>query len=185
MKIINKKAIIILAGLLVLQASIVLGAPVIFLESKNIHPGDTSVEIGLFIQTDPSAPVDSATFTIADTQGIALTDVALFTPVGWVPTVNLPKFGATDFGWPSNPITGDTLFATLTFSFAADLFQPGSEKRQIHFLFVELSDDEGSPYVGAMGSMEGGELAAVPIPSTVLLLGSGLFGLVALRRKRS
>ena len=166
-----------------LQASIAFGAPVIFLESPTIVPRATSVDIGLFILTDDSSPVDSATFTIDPIAGFDLTDVSVSDLDGWVPTVALPKFGSTDFGWPPKPIVSDTLFATLSFSSAADFFRLG-DKVTIGFSFMELADDLGIPYESAEIEVLGGTVSCVPIPGTVLLLGSGLLGLMGIGSRR-
>jgi hypothetical protein len=52
----------------------------------------------------------------------------------------------------------------------------------LSFAAVDTSGIGGSPSIG--NEIDGVSLAAVPEPATLLLIGSGLFGLGLLRRKR-
>jgi hypothetical protein len=160
-------------------------APVVVLDSIDLLEGQTSVDVGLYIQTDFASPVDTAAFEISPVAGFNLTGVTFNAPTGWVPTVNLAanKFGATDYGWPANVITDSNYyFATMSFSFL-DSFFATNDSVQISFKSFELADDMGTPYHNA--SISGGVVnaPAVPVPGAVWLLGAGLSGLVALRRR--
>jgi len=179
-----KKTGFVIFLVVLLQASIALAAPIISMDDMIIAPGQTAVDVGLTIITDATSPVDSATFTVIDIPGLTLTNVNVVSPAGWMPTVALPKFGATDFGWPANPIVADTLFATLSYSFADDFFQGGARVK-VEFSFLELADDWGMPHDPAEIQVQGGNVSAIPLPGAVLLLGSGLFGLIGIRRRMS
>jgi len=179
-----KKTGFVVFLVVLLQASIAFGAPIISMSDMIIAPGQTDVDIDLTIITDATTPVDSATFTIIDIPGLTLTNVNVVPPAGWSPAVNLPKFGASDFDWPANPIVADTLFATLSYSFAGDFFQGGARVK-VDFSFFELADDWGTPYNAAEIQVQGGNVSAIPVPGAVLLLGSGLLGLIGIRRRMS
>jgi len=183
----RKKIIALVFISALLSAGQAYSAPVIVLDSADVLAGDTSVNINLFIQTDASAPVDTAAFEINHITGFDLTDVSIFAPTNWFPTVNLAanKFGATDFGFPANTITDSNYhFATMTFSFA-DTFFDSINSVQIAFKSFDLGSDLGVVYSDV--PVSGGVVSApaVPIPGAVWLLGAGLSGLVALRRKNS
>ena len=177
-----KKTLLVIFLVTLLQSSIVFGAPVIFLESQTIMPMTTSVDIGLFIYTDDSSPVSSATFTNDPIAGFNLTNVSAYALDNWIPTVALPKFGSADFGWPGKPIESDTLFATLSFSFAENFFKFG-DKVTIGFSFIELADNDANAYDTPIEVL-GGTVSCVPIPGAVFLFGSGLLGLIGIGRKR-
>lgn len=160
-------------------------APVVVLDSIDLLEGQTSVDVGLYIQTDFSSPVDSAAFEINPIAGFNLTSVTFSAPTGWIPTVNLAanKFGATDYGWPANVITDANYhFATMNYSFLGSFFDT-HDSVQITFKSFELADDMGMPYQNV--SIAGGAVnaPAVPVPGAVWLLGAGFSGLVALRRR--
>jgi hypothetical protein len=66
-------------------------------------------------------------------------------------------------------------FTLFTLTFSAQAIGDSA----FSFLTVDLSD----PYVNAIDASGGGDANVVPIPPTVLLLGSGLLGLVGFRRR--
>ncbi len=161
-----------------------IGAPTVSLDNVTVSPGDTSIALDLWILTDSSNPVDSATFTFGSLpSGFNISGVTVYPPTNWGSTVALPKFGATDYGYPANPIVSDTKFATLTFDFAADFFQV-TKQVNVEFSFLELSDDQGYSYQADQVVVQGGKVSSVPIPATALLFLSGIFGLVGIRRFR-
>jgi len=181
-----KKKIVTLSFIAtLLSAGQAQSAPVVVLDSIDLLDGQTSVNVGLYIQTDFSSPVDSAAFEIDPVAGFNLTGVTFTAPTGWVPTVNLAshKFGATDYGWPPNTITDSNYyFASMSFSFL-DSFFDTNDSVQISFKSFELADDMGMPYRNVSISGGGVNAPAVPIPGAIWLLGAGFSGLVALRRR--
>jgi len=183
-----KKGLMVVSFILAsFSAGQALSAPAVVLDSVNLLAGQTTVDIGLYIQTDSSAPVDSAAFDFIPITGFDLTGVTFNKPTAdWNSTVNLAthKFGATDFGWPSIAITDSNYhFATMHYSFAGTFFDTTSSV-QILFNSYDLADLAGSAY-SAVPFSGGLVTAPVPVPAAVWLLGSGLLGLIGLRRKNS
>jgi len=170
-----------------LNAGEVLSAPGIVLDDVNLLVGQTSADIGIYIQADASAPVDSVAFEYIPIPGFDLTGVTFYKLTDdWLSTVNLSthKFGATDFGYPSVAIEAlNYHFATMHYSFAGTFFDSTSSV-QILFNSYELANLAGAVYMSV--PISGGLVTApVPVPAAVWLLGSGLLGLVGLRRKNS
>jgi len=95
--------------------------------------------------------------------------------------------GVTNF-FNENLALNEGLLVTMSSDdtkFAVDLNDPKNG-------FFDFTPPNGAPIIDQLVFSETWDgdnqiltISAVPIPSTVLLLGSGLFGLVALRRKRS
>lgn len=166
-----------------LNAGQAMSAPAIVLDDINLVAGQTTTDIRIFIQTDSSAPVDAVYFELQPIPGFDLTGVTFNTPGGWVPTRVGNKFGATDYGWPSIPIDSNYQFATMTYSFAGTFFDT-IPSVQISFKDYVLGDLDGYDYPSV--PLTGGLVTApVPVPAAVWLLGSGLLGLMGLRRKGS
>lgn len=162
-------------------------APSVVLDDVNLVAGQTSVDIGVYIQTDNSEPVDSATFDYIPIVGFNLTGITFNKPTDdWLTTVNLTnhKFGALDYGYPSVALESNYHFATMHYSFADTFFNTVSS---VQILFNEyiLGDSVGNVYPSV--PISGGLVTAapVPVPAAAWLLGSGLLGLMGLRRKNS
>jgi len=172
-----------------LAASLIAGqamsAPSIVLDDINLVAGQTTADVRVFIQTDNSAPVDAVYFNLQAIPGFNLTGVTVNQPTSsWVPTVAGDKFGATDYGWPSVAIESNYQFATMSFSFDSTFFDT-IPSVQITFDEYVLGDLDGLDYTSV--PISGGLVSAapVPVPAAAWLLGSGLLGLMGLRRKNS
>ncbi len=180
----NKTIIGLLSILLIfLCSSITFAAPVISMDDIIIGADASETTVPLYILTTPDFPVESIAVKIGAHSSIAIDTVDIFAPTGWIPTVSLPKFGATDFGWPPNPITNDYHFADLHISFPEGHFTSDAIMEQICFSWTELSDDMGMSYsnIEVRGGMLKG--APVPIPAAAWLLGAGLAGLLGFSRR--
>lgn len=170
-----------------LSAGQAMSAPAVVLDDVNLVAGQTSVAIDVYIQADVSAQVDAVYFELDPIAGFALTGVTIYQPTtDWIPTVVLgsQKFGATDYGFPSVAIDSNYRFATMNFSFA-DTFFDTIPSVQISFKDYVLGDLDGMDYNSV--PLSGGLVSAapVPVPAAAWLLGSGLLGLMGLRRKGS
>ena len=160
-----------------------MAAPVtISLDDIEVGFGDSGAVMPITIFASPDTPVDTAAFELAAQAVVAVTDVDIYPPANWFPTVILPKFGATDFGYPANPIVSEYHFADLHIAFPGDHFRPGVEER-IGFSFTELGGPAGEKYEV---NLTGGNIhcPTVPIPGAVWLLGAGLIGLAGYSRKK-
>lgn len=160
------------------------------LDNVTIDPNvDSSVDLDLYL-IGSSAPedIDSAAFTLADIEGLSVA-VAMSPPSGWSPIVTPTKFGATDFGWPSNAIESEFLFATLTLSwdFSTDSFFKeellSDNSFEFYFDNVVLSNSGGVDYTEV--TSDGGIISAVPVPGSILLLSGGLFALAGISRRKN
>ena len=164
-----------------LGAQWAMAAPMVSMTNPSLMPGDTAVDIDLFINTDSSNPVDSATFTLDSESSSIVSGVDIYSPNGWVQTITFPKFGSTDYGSPPNPIESDYKFATLH----VDCSNLNTDSATIGFSFIELADpDTATAYQDVRVS--GGHVSCnpVPVPPSALLMVSGLIGLVGLGKKR-
>lgn len=187
--------------LLILTAQAALGAsmPFFSFNSVTIPSDQNTVSIDLNFKTDSEYPVEGLTVTgiIASTFSGDIVDFQLLSvnfgmlPSGWIPTTVLEdeNFGATDYVYPGNPITGElNPFAILTLQFTDDVFKAHGKIR-IGFDFLEAADPKGKAYTLTSDNFAAGEISVsstpVPVPASMLLLGSGLVGLAGFRRKRS
>jgi hypothetical protein len=94
-------------------------------------------------------------------------------------TANLPAGATTAFNAGSATIlTSDT----VAFSFSGPPAVPMGD--YLVFAFTNWNSDSGSALTGFDFKVNGGDPPSVPEPSTLLLLGSGLLGLVGYGRKR-
>jgi len=188
-----KRAILIVFAILLTPItffSFSFAAPTFEIESLTVLPGATSVDVNLNIFGDlPDFPIDSAAFTINNIAGFTLTSVAFPNlPANWVPTVNVAanRFGATDFGFPANPLPEDVLpYAILSFNFASDFFTSANPSVVIDFASWVITNPVGNNYILSADQFDSGTVSLVPIPPTIMLLGGGLIGLLALRRRRA
>ncbi len=118
-------------------------------------------------------------------------------PIDWINNIFFDfgyNDGITDFqlldvaGWDANIGADETYFTRNT----GTPFKPADDP----FFFVAISDHQNIGYSGVFATndlgddsntvnIEGPQANMVPIPQTMLLLGSGLIGLVGIRRKKS
>jgi hypothetical protein len=159
-------------------------APIVTIESISIAPGTTNFDLDVNLFTDLSSPIDSAAFQLSLPSGVTFTS-ASFAPLpsNWIPTSSTAtnRFGATDFGFPANEITSSQLFATLFFSLSPALSVAGNIFN-IGFAEAELTNSLGTIYQSV--TLNPGQVNVVPIPAAAWLLGSGLVGLVLLKRRK-
>ncbi len=180
----SKTVIGLLSILLIfLCSSITFAAPVISMDDIIVSADKSETIVPLYILTTADFPVDSVAIKIGAHSSITIDTVDIFAPTNWSPTVMLPKFGATDFGWPPNPITTDYHFADLHVSFPEGHFMSDAVMEQICLSWNEIADENGGAYsnVEVRGGMLKG--APVPIPAAVWLLGAGLAGLLGFSRR--
>ncbi len=163
-----------------LGAQWAMAAPMVSMTNPSLKPGDTAVDVDLFINTDSSYPVDSATFTLDSESYSIVSSVDIYSPTNWTPTINLPIFGSTDGYYPPNPIESDYKFATLH----VNCSNLNTDSVTIGFDSVELADPAATVYQDVRVS--GGHVSCnpVPVPPSALLMVSGLIGLVGLGKKR-
>ncbi len=179
---------IAMVGLLILGMAVsATAAPIVTIESLAIAPGTTIFDLDVTLSTDASYPIDTAAFELLLPTGVTFTSATFGTlPSGWTPTANpaTNRFGASDGGWPPTEITSSLLFATLFFSLDSALSIAGNSFT-IGFDYSELANADGTIYSPASYALNPGivNVNAVPIPAAAWLLGSGLIGLVAVRRR--
>jgi hypothetical protein len=163
-------------------------ATTFMIESTEIVQGTTSLTLDFsIVDVDPSDNIDSMTFDLDLSDGLVLTDVAFINvPSGWQQGFNLSnnRFGATDYGWPANALESDLVpFVELYFEIDP-LLAETENSFVIDFAFSEIVDSNFSPLDLSSDALVAGEITVVPIPSAILLLCSGLFGIFAIRRNK-
>ena len=134
---------------------------------------DTAFGIGMILTADPSSVLSLVSYTMNSTFD-ALVDDAFTT----LPTETTPgTFGTLGFG-DFGGITGMHTVGTYLF----DVSSAATGSVDLSMALDSFATDSGNPpdLIGASINVN-----AVPIPGALLLLGSGLIGLVGLRKKVS
>ena len=181
---------VLLSAILLFFTGTCFAAPTFSIDSANILPGTTDVILDFNISdVDSSDRIDSVSFDLTLSEGLSLTDVTFVNvPSGWSPAASVSnnRFGATDFGWPANPLTSDiSQFAQLNFSIDPAYTTAGNIFN-IDFGFYDVADAEGNKLQLGAESFDAGQVqvgAAAPLPSAVILFGCGLAGMFGFRRK--
>jgi hypothetical protein len=181
---------VLLSAIFLLFAGTSFAAPTFSIDSTDILPGTTDVVLDFNISgVNPSDNIDSVSFDLTLSEGLSLTDVTFVNvPSGWSPAASISnnRFGATDFGWPANPLTSDiSQFAQLNFSIDP-AYSTAGNIFDIDFGFYDIADADGSKLQLGAESFDAGQVqvgAAAPLPSALILFGCGLAGMIGFRRK--